>query len=1082
MTHDDLLAAISNLGDNADNLPRLLRQIAARLGVNPFVGAGLSIPLGLKGWREFLLGQAQKAGIESQICARLDAGEFERAAEEVFEARGPRAFLNAIDAEFGDAKLQGRRLDGAVSVLPRLAPGAVLTTNFDHVLERVFEGAGAKFERVVWGAKVTSAHGALTQDRRFLLKLHGDVDEQTDRILTRADYAKYYDAPDSLLRQILRRLFTARPVLFVGCSLAQDRWVQLLQEVTQADPTLEHFAIVEYPAGAAEYFTRQQFLSNHGITPIWFPHKRFDLIQPLLEYLVATPAASSAFRATTLAKRNRLLDGADDVLLAHATGFFGRTREVETVLQFLRGTEDMATVTPAREIYSVKGAPGIGKSEVCKEALQQFLRANPGTRVYYVELVDARDEAGLLTRLADAFGVAQATSRDEVLNALAAQPCLVYLDNLEDVLGDGGARSALAQLVALPHVRVLASSRAQLEQLAHNIPLRELDLDAAVKLFVSEWQKSASDNPLPVPPPSPTGAGNELREFVDEDLDCHALSIVLVAAQAYQAASLRELRERWNQDASRLAQIAGGRDKLSRLDVSLARSLAAVQSESESAIALTLWGLGALFPEGMAPAAFNAVTQSFAGEKFKAREILLRLSIIRVENDTLQILAPLRQFVLAKAKQGEAGLDADALLNTALGYFAELAMAAQQTELGDAATERGTALDRLLPEFPNLRECMVLAAQRGMEWAEPLGELSRALQNSYQFRALLSIEILRALLPLQQEANRATDAAHSFMLLAMLENRLGEIDPARTHYQHAIQLFTNERDNLGLANTLQSLGDLELALKHFQQADVDYGKARALYTAERDMMGLGYTDAELARVAHALNQTAQADQYLEEGMRAAQASNVPHVVQYVAQAASEIHPEWAQRALDPAAVEAELRRQTQDSAQIAAALGDLAYRLRMADRFANAEPFYRRALELDDRNPRRYIGLVTLLRQTSRDAEALPLAERWLTLAPDDADPPLALAALRRKLGRAEESARYLDAARRLAGDDAWYARACIESVAGNVDGAIEYLRRAAKDKEFDREWATRDPDLEWIRDDPRFKEIVGDRTTDKTG
>ncbi|MCI0478447.1 MAG: hypothetical protein L0Y55_19565, partial [Anaerolineales bacterium] len=93
--------------------------------------------------------------------------------------------------------------------------------------------------------------------------------------------------------------------------------------------------------------------------------------------------------------------------------------------------------------------------------------------------------------------------------------------------------------------------------------------------------------------------------------------------------------------------------------------------------------------------------------------------------------------------------------------------------------------------------------------------------------------------------------------------------------------------------------------------------------------------------------------------------------------------------------------------------------------------------------------------------------------APDDADPPLALAAVCRKLERAEESARYLETARRLVKADAWYARACIESVAGNADAALDCLRHAAEDKEFDRAWAKRDPDLEWIRDDPRFKEII---------
>ncbi len=66
--------------------------------------------------------------------------------------------------------------------------------------------------------------------------------------------------------------------------------------------------------------------------------------------------------------------------------------------------------------------------------------------------------------------------------------------------------------------------------------------------------------------------------------------------------------------------------------------------------------------------------------------------------------------------------------------------------------------------------------------------------------------------------------------------------------------------------------------------------------------------------------------------------------------------------------------------------------------------------------------------------------------------------------------------ARALIPPDDWYNLACLESICGDVDAAIEHLRRAAARDGFDREWARRDPDLEWIRGDERFEEIVGDK------
>ena len=57
------------------------------------------------------------------------------------------------------------------------------------------------------------------------------------------------------------------------------------------------------------------------------------------------------------------------------------------------------------------------------------------------------------------------------------------------------------------------------------------------------------------------------------------------------------------------------------------------------------------------------------------------------------------------------------------------------------------------------------------------------------------------------------------------------------------------------------------------------------------------------------------------------------------------------------------------------------------------------------------------------------------------------------------------------------YNLACIESIAGNNDLAIQYLAKSAEENKLDRNWAWEDPDLEWIRDDPRFIKIVGSKS-----
>jgi tetratricopeptide (TPR) repeat protein len=56
-----------------------------------------------------------------------------------------------------------------------------------------------------------------------------------------------------------------------------------------------------------------------------------------------------------------------------------------------------------------------------------------------------------------------------------------------------------------------------------------------------------------------------------------------------------------------------------------------------------------------------------------------------------------------------------------------------------------------------------------------------------------------------------------------------------------------------------------------------------------------------------------------------------------------------------------------------------------------------------------------------------------------------------------------------------FYNLACVEALSGRKDEALEHLRRAAAMSERLRAYAKEDSDLDSIREDPAFKEIVGD-------
>ncbi|MBI5651686.1 MAG: tetratricopeptide repeat protein [Chloroflexi bacterium] len=152
---------------------------------------------------------------------------------------------------------------------------------------------------------------------------------------------------------------------------------------------------------------------------------------------------------------------------------------------------------------------------------------------------------------------------------------------------------------------------------------------------------------------------------------------------------------------------------------------------------------------------------------------------------------------------------------------------------------------------------------------------------------------------------------------------------------------------------------------------------------------------------------------------------------------------------------------------------ELGHIYRALQRYDEALAAYQHAIQLDPDFAVAYRSLGLLFRIMNRETDAIPLLEKLLQIDPQDSDAFLALASVHKKLGHIEESEKFAAQARALMKPDDWYNLACLESVCRNVDVAIEHLRRAAQSEKFDRDWAKRDPDFEWIRADARFKEIV---------
>ena len=144
-------------------------------------------------------------------------------------------------------------------------------------------------------------------------------------------------------------------------------------------------------------------------------------------------------------------------------------------------------------------------------------------------------------------------------------------------------------------------------------------------------------------------------------------------------------------------------------------------------------------------------------------------------------------------------------------------------------------------------------------------------------------------------------------------------------------------------------------------------------------------------------------------------------------------------------------------------------------RYEEAIAAYQKAIELDPQFAAPWNGLGNVYYQQGRREEAIQAYQQAIELDPRNAVPYSSVARVYRRLGEQDKVAEYSAKARELMSPDDWYNRACLESICGNTEAALENLRQALEERPAQRDWAKHDPDLEWIRDDPRFWEIVGD-------
>lgn len=257
----------------------------------PFVGAGLS-QFAYYSWPGLL------TELTKNITNRKDVSEIKRlikqkdehyleAAQLLEDLRTPNNLARDIATLFSPKKLQEKDNQlhkEAISLLPLLFPDFVITTNFDQTLETVYNNS---LRRVINPDQLTLLNQYLSQvtDYPGIFKLHGTVSgdyiEYDHIVFTENQYKNFY-GDGSTLTEALRKCLEQNTILFLGCSLSNDRTMDILKDLVEEGKS--HFTIINCKKSERDQKIKE--LGDKHIRAILYEGKRHEAVRVILEHLL----------------------------------------------------------------------------------------------------------------------------------------------------------------------------------------------------------------------------------------------------------------------------------------------------------------------------------------------------------------------------------------------------------------------------------------------------------------------------------------------------------------------------------------------------------------------------------------------------------------------------------------------------------------------------------------------------------------------------------------------------------------------------------------------------------------------------
>ena len=272
---------LSELLSYENNKELLIEIKGNKNNIIPFVGAGVSRGCGLFSWCELLekLSTFYFSKEEIDELKKLKSIDF---ADKIIEKAGNTSMImRKIRSLFDSASVCYTEIP--FILLEEFSP-LLVTTNYDDIIENVSEKCKKGRITSLLPCLQGQVNDAIQLNERKLLKIHGSIEEPSSFVFSSEQYEISYDEA-GLVTRYLKSIFEAKRVLFVGCSIEEDKTIEVLKKCIEKNGDLVHYAILPRPNDDNKYIERNVLLTKLGIRPVYYPENNYEDVAKLLNFL-----------------------------------------------------------------------------------------------------------------------------------------------------------------------------------------------------------------------------------------------------------------------------------------------------------------------------------------------------------------------------------------------------------------------------------------------------------------------------------------------------------------------------------------------------------------------------------------------------------------------------------------------------------------------------------------------------------------------------------------------------------------------------------------------------------------------------